>query len=131
MYLLFTNCITRVKHLVQNFQRLNVDQTCKILFPNLFYENGSLYEISISKGYIYNSTTRIEKYTVEELIVDHPLQNIIDEYSIYASPKLSDSDSDSESDSNSDSTADLISTLGYSPNLVSQSFCGFGFHPTL
>ena len=111
----------------------SIEEICNMLFPEYYYRDGALYEKTVSKGYIYNSVKERRVYSVKVSYLDETLQTQLDEILMYSSPLIEDSERDEEGESEGEEIEATQQTFGfgYSPNLITNTFCGFGFNPCL
>ena len=110
-----------------DISKFDIEKVCIVLFPEYVYKNNGLYSKEISNGYFYDSVKEVKVYDVKVIDLDSELQDTLDKNLIYIKPMLED-DSDSGSIC-SVKTSQLVFGSGYSGNMITNTFCGFGFEP--
>jgi hypothetical protein len=101
-YILLQDEYTGVKRLLLVPDKSSVEDSLTTLYPELRYKGGYLVKESVSHGYLYNKKVEKKMYCVSILQLDSILQQ-----------------------------KDIVYSLGYAPNMVTNSLCGFGFNPSL
>lgn len=91
-----------------------VERFCEVLFPEYDFENDALYKSVKVRGYLTEYTRKVRVYTVRFCDIDFELQKKV----LY--------DSEEETSRETLPSSSTFGT-GYCPNMITNTFCGFGF----
>lgn len=130
MYVLFSFCNPKENKLIQVDETSKVESICELLFPQYTFENNQLYSKVLLKGYLYNTVKNVKVCDISVLELDQELQDDINESIFYTIPLIElgeDSDCDSIVSEGESIKTSIAFGSGYAPNLINNSFCGFGF----